>query len=97
MFTSLTNGDELLTDPTRISEHIVNHYTYLFNNNNNTIDNGMMEEVIPSLITDRINNILTILPTMEEITQAVFSLNKESAPGPGGFGALFYQTFLENY
>jgi hypothetical protein len=55
----------------------------------------MMADVIPSLITDRINNILTLITSQEEIHQAVFSLNKDSAPGPDGFGALFYQTFWE--
>lgn len=55
----------------------------------------MVEEVIPSLFTDRINSILTALPSENEIYQVAFSLNKESAPGPDGFGALFYQTFWE--
>ena len=55
----------------------------------------MIEDVIPSLITDRINNILTMIPSPEEVHTAVFSLNKDSAPGPDGFGALFFQTFWE--
>jgi len=36
----------------------------------------MIEEVIPNLITNRINNMLTMLPYNEEIQNAVFSLNK---------------------
>lgn len=78
-----------------ISEHIVNHFSSLFNNTTNTRDNGLIDEVIPSLITERINTMLTLLPTEEEIFQAVFSLNKDSAPGPDGFGALFFQTFWD--
>jgi hypothetical protein len=50
-------------------------------------------KAIPSLITDRINTMLTRLPTHEEIKNAVFSLNKDSSPGPDGFGAIFFQTF----
>jgi hypothetical protein len=55
----------------------------------------MIEDVIPNLITVRINNMLTLLPSMEEISNAVFSLNKDSAPDPDGFGALFFQTYWE--
>lgn len=36
---------------------------------------------------------LTMLPTPDEIFNAVSSLKKESAPGPDGFGANFYQTY----
>jgi len=93
LITSISNGDTVLTDPEDISEHIVNHFSSIFNNTPNTIDNGLVNEVIPSLITDRINNMLTLIPSYEEIHQAVFSLNKDSAPGPDGFGALFFQTF----
>lgn len=50
---------------------------------------------MPELITDRVNNMLTMLPSHEEITNAVFSLNKSSAPGPDGFGAIFFQTYWE--
>jgi len=55
----------------------------------------MIEEVIPELITNRINNMLTMLPSNDEISNAVFSLNKHSAPGPDGFGALFFQNCWE--
>jgi len=95
LITSMTNGDVTLTNPSDISEHIVNHFKNLFNNDSHIQNNGMVEEVIPSLITDRTNSLLTALPTDEEIHKAVFSLNKESAPGPDGFGALFFQTFWD--
>ncbi|KEH25507.1 hypothetical protein MTR_6g025095 [Medicago truncatula] len=95
LITSISNVDERLNDPTESSDHFVNHFLNLFNSTSNIIDNGMVEEVIPSLFTDRINSILTALPSENEIYQVAFSLNKESASGPDGFGALFYQTFWE--
>jgi hypothetical protein len=52
-----------------------------------------VEDVIPRMITDEANNILTTLPSMEEVKNAVFALNKEGAPGPDGFGAYFFQTY----
>jgi len=34
-----------------------------------------------------------MLPSREEIHNAVFAMNKDSAPGPDGFGAFFFQTY----
>jgi len=47
------------------------------------------------LITDRINNMLTMLPSNDEISNVVFSLNKDSALGQDGFGALFFENYWE--
>lgn len=91
----MKNGDIPLTDPNLISKHVVNHFTNIFTNNSNVTQNGMIEEVIPNLITDRINNMLTMLPSDEKISNAIFSLNKDSAPGPDGFGAVFFQNYWE--
>jgi hypothetical protein len=54
-----------------------------------------LEEVIPSLVTDEINALLTVLPSHLEIKSAVFALNKDSVPGPDGFGAFFFQHYWE--
>lgn len=35
---------------------------------------------------------LTVVPDLEEVKQVVFSISAESALGPDGIGALFYQT-----
>ncbi|MCI56496.1 RNA-directed DNA polymerase (Reverse transcriptase), partial [Trifolium medium] len=51
-------------------------------------DQSFLDDVIPQVIDDRLNSILTMLPTPEEIKNAVFDLNNDSAPGPDGFGAL---------
>ncbi|GAU22700.1 hypothetical protein TSUD_138230 [Trifolium subterraneum] len=58
-------------------------------------DSLLVEEVIPTLVTDEINALMTILPSHDEIKVAVFALNKDSAPGPDGFGAFFYQHYWD--
>jgi hypothetical protein len=78
-----------------ISNHIVNHFTSLFYDNNSTLDNGLVEETIPKLINESTNHFLTMLPSALEIKNAVFSMNKDGAPGPDGFGAFFFQTYWE--
>jgi hypothetical protein len=93
--TTLCDGELVLTDQDQISEHIVNYYKNLFCTNIVLQDQLLAEEVIPNLITDEVNSLLTVLPSHNEIKAAVFALNKDSAPGPGGFGAFFYQHFWD--
>jgi hypothetical protein len=92
---SLMNGDIALNSTDEISAHVVDHFSSLFTQAGSFVDNGLVEEVIPNLITDRINDMLTNIPSMEEIKSAVFSLNNDSAPGPDGFGACFFQTYWD--
>jgi len=35
------------------------------------------------------------MPSQDEIKAAVFNLDKDSAPGPDGFGAFFFQFFWD--
>jgi hypothetical protein len=92
---ALKNGDTLLSDKDDISEHIVQHFTSIFNTSSSMQDNGLIAECIPKLINEDINNLLTLLPSHAEINHAVFALNSNGAPGPDGFGAIFFQTFWE--
>jgi hypothetical protein len=71
--TSIRNGEISLNRPDDVNAHIVNHFTSLFNSQQPDNDNGLVEEVIPNLITDRINSMLIRLPSSEEI-KMLFSL-----------------------
>ncbi|GAU17760.1 hypothetical protein TSUD_171480 [Trifolium subterraneum] len=55
----------------------------------------LVDEVIPKIITEDINSLISMLPSHQEIKNAVFALNKDSAPGPDGFGAFFFQQYWE--
>ncbi|MCH80179.1 ribonuclease H protein [Trifolium medium] len=95
VITTLQDGDNVLTEPSHIADHIVSYYKNLFCSDFVAQETLLVSEVIPSLVTDDINAILTMLPSHAEIKAAVFSLNKDSAPGPDGFGAFFFQEFWD--
>jgi hypothetical protein len=92
---SLHDGETVITSQNLISEHIVSYYKKLFCSNSVLQDSLLAEEVIPPLVTDDINALLTVLPSHLEIKSAVFALNRDSAPGPDGFGAYFFQHYWE--
>ena len=88
----------MLLEPEQISNHITNHFKNIFSTNfvvqDLQVDN-IIKDVIPSLVTNDINNMLSLLPSPAEIYNAVLAMNKDGAPGPDGFGASFYQTFWD--
>ncbi|XP_058725605.1 uncharacterized protein LOC131596888 [Vicia villosa] len=55
----------------------------------------MVDDNIPCMVTEEMNKMLTILPSLAEIKATVFALNADSAPDPNGFGALFYHSYWE--
>lgn len=93
--TTLQDGENTLTDTQQIANHIVNYYKSLFCTNFVLQDQLLVDEVIPKLITNDINAVLTTLPSSLEIKAAVFGLNKDSALGPDGFGAFFFQNYWQ--
>jgi hypothetical protein len=93
--TSLHDGEHVLTEQNQISDHVVSFYKNLFCSNIVLQDQLLAAEVIPNLVTSELNALLTMLPSHQEIKAAVFALNKDSAPGPDGFGAFFFQHFWD--
>jgi hypothetical protein len=95
LITTLQDGEQVLSDQNQIAEHVLNFYKNLFCTNIVLQDSLLAEEVIPNLVTNDINALMTVLPSHDEIKAAVFALNKDSAPGPDGFGAYFFQFFWD--
>lgn len=56
-------------------------------------DNNLVDSFIPTLVDDATNQILTTIPSLDEISVAVFNLNSDSASGQDGFGAVFFQKY----
>jgi hypothetical protein len=54
-------------------------------------DQLLVQEVIPNLINDNVNTLLTLIPSQEKIKK--INVNKDGAPGPDGYGAIFYQKY----
>jgi hypothetical protein len=95
MITSLKIGNELISNPDDLANHVVHHFSNFFGSNHVLQDNNLIEEVIPNLLNDDLNRLLTLTPSHAEIKNVVFALNRNSAPGPDGFGAIFFQTFWD--
>ncbi|KAJ4717455.1 Ribonuclease H [Melia azedarach] len=90
IFTLQINGN-VISDPTLLSNHIVEYYHKLYKTYDGDVndDAGMASSsllsLIPNVISMEENNFLTFIPSDLEITDAVFSINPASAPGPDGF------------
>lgn len=91
----MKKDDQLLVNIEETESHVLDYYMNLFATNNNCDSFNIVNDVIPSLVLDDDNTLLTSLPTMEEVKQAVFDLNGNSAPGPDGFGGFFYHKYWE--
>lgn len=76
----------------KISNYVTSYYNNLFTRSPATKGNGVIDEVIPHIINDNINNMLTLIPSHDEIKVAVFNLNKYSSLGSYGFIDFFYRS-----
>ncbi|KAF9621593.1 hypothetical protein IFM89_023167 [Coptis chinensis] len=55
--------------------------------------NSELMSLIPQLVRDEENIVLTAVPTHQEVEDAVFSMEANSSPGPDGFQGIFYLAF----
>ncbi|XP_026399511.1 uncharacterized protein LOC113295389 [Papaver somniferum] len=78
----------IITEQKEIASELVNHSEEKFKYKDVNIDESILAN-IPKVITIEDNAI----PSDEEIKVAVFDLNPENAPGPGGFAGWFYRSW----
>lgn len=89
----LKYGNTIYTKSGEIFWHAVDYFTDSFSFEDGSHYFSIVEEVIPSLVTGNMNNLFSMLLSMKEIQTAVFDLNVDSAPGPEGFRAYFFQIY----
>lgn len=82
----LRNGNDLITDIVAIENYVVSYFKYIFNTNNNCIDNGLIEIFIPNFLNVSINDMPTNLPSLNDVRD-VFSVNSNGARDPNSYGA----------
>lgn len=87
------DGNYVIQDSDAVVNHVVNHFSNLSYFADQSLELNMVDKVIPTLIDSSINNHPTILPSFEEITNVVFSLNKYSVSDPNDFGGIFFHSY----
>lgn len=92
IISSLSMGNTILQDQETIAAHFVQHFQSSFTQNLNVIDTGLVERVIPSMVTAADNAFLTIIPSSHDVLEAVKAMDGFSAPGPDGFGGCFFSS-----
>ncbi|KAL8543017.1 hypothetical protein ACS0TY_003769 [Phlomoides rotata] len=89
---SLIVEGELTFDPGIISDSVVQFYTELFTAiDQDPFDDTVLGEFIQHMVDPVDNDMLTAMPSVEEIKRAVFNMEPSSSPGPGGFSGSFFQ------
>lgn len=57
------------------------------------LDSGEYVDQPSCLVTNVMDNVLCVMPSLDNIQANVFNLSKDRSSGPYGFGGLFYQTY----
>ncbi|XP_062011846.1 uncharacterized protein LOC133728442 [Rosa rugosa] len=89
--TSLRIGNDLVDDVNILRDHVVQHFTSAFSDDENIDDTGLVENIIPSMVSDSENGSLLAIPSTEDVKGVVFSMNADSALGSDGYTGHFFQ------
>lgn len=84
-------GDEVISAQQDIEQHVLQYFTGLFASKNRCIPNDLIDKVIPLLVSSEDNTTLTAASSLEEVRNAVFSMNSNGTLGPDSFGWCFYK------
>ncbi|KAL2336043.1 hypothetical protein Fmac_010489 [Flemingia macrophylla] len=91
----LTHGSRVADTPQSIEELTVDFFQNFFSADSNCSPNELIDTVVPKVVSPSNNYFLTQDPSCDEVKQAVFAMHGLGAPGPDGFGGLFYQKYWD--
>ncbi|XP_026451446.1 uncharacterized protein LOC113351723 [Papaver somniferum] len=74
----------IVADQDKITDVLVKFFHHKFQYKEVTIDDSLLD-IIPNLISDQDQVMIEVVPELEEIKNAVFSMNADGAPGPDSF------------
>jgi hypothetical protein len=96
MISFLENGSEDIRGQSAISSHTVDYYKGLFGQNE-PCSMSLSSEFWPAeLQVSDVDKLELIKPfSMEEIKEVVMGMKENSAPGPNGYGVVFFKKFWE--
>jgi hypothetical protein len=84
-------GDNYITDNNHMEQHVLTFYKDLFGSDNHCVPTDIVERTISNIITAAYNDLMTRVPSIDEVKQAVFNMDGSSSPGPDDFGRCFFQ------
>ena len=90
---SLLIDGVLNSNPVEIFNHLVSYYVKLYLTTPSVEDPTTVCSVIPHLVYEANNALLTEVPSASEIKDIVFATDPNSAPGLDVFSGLFYQHY----
>ncbi|KAK4382235.1 hypothetical protein Sango_2891400 [Sesamum angolense] len=85
---------EYLTDPIAIKDSAASFFQRLLTAEP-VFPEEMDSEHLEDGLTDEDRRFLCVMPTLEEVREAVFSIDPDSVAGQDGFGAVFFHTCWE--
>lgn len=80
----VTSQEDIMSEGVRFDQQ-------QFKGSSDNFDFELVHRLIPSLVSEYMNQILVQMSSEEEIFDVIKDLNADSASGPDGFGGLFYQ------
>ncbi|KAL0362364.1 UNVERIFIED_CONTAM: hypothetical protein Scaly_1191600 [Sesamum calycinum] len=85
---------EVLTEMHDVTGEFVSYFQLLLGGNNSQrdIDISFLQQELKHIITQEEANLLSAPVTRNEIKEAVFDINEDSAPGLGGYTSGFFKT-----